>query len=321
MFDTLKRIFVGRPLATSEQEHQRLTKTVALAVFSSDAISSTAYATEEILFVTAVGAATSLALGLDHLVPIAIGGRAAARDRRHVVPPDDLRVPQGRRRVHRQPREPRRAAVARRGGVDPRRLHPHRRGVGLGRRRRHHLDPAVPRQRGRTPCRRRARAHPVDQPGQPARHQGVGPHLRDPDVRLHRRRRRADHVRADEELLRLVRRHRARCRSIPSQAEVLRETGGTLGLFLILKGFSSGAVALTGIEAISDGVPAFRRPEAEERGDDARVDGHDPRHAVPRRLGARDAPAPVPEPRRHRVRADGGAGVRRRRRRSGSCRS
>ena len=47
-----------------------------------------------------------------------------------------------------------------------------------------------------------------------------------------------------------------------SQAEVLHETGGALGLFLILKGFSSGAVALTGIEAISDGVPAFRRPEA-----------------------------------------------------------
>ncbi len=36
--------------------------------------------------------------------------------------------------------------------------------------------------------------------------------------------------------------------------------GGSLGLFLILKGFSSGAVALTGVEAISNGVPAFRRP-------------------------------------------------------------
>jgi amino acid transporter len=41
-----------------------------------------------------------------------------------------------------------------------------------------------------------------------------------------------------------------------------REVGGTLGLFLILKGFSSGAVALTGVEAISNGVPAFRRPES-----------------------------------------------------------
>jgi hypothetical protein len=66
-----KRLLVGRPLATSEQEHQRLPKTIALAVFSSDAISSTAYATEEILFVIALGA-SSLALGLDMLVPIAI---------------------------------------------------------------------------------------------------------------------------------------------------------------------------------------------------------------------------------------------------------
>ena len=38
--------------------------------------------------------------------------------------------------------------------------------------------------------------------------------------------------------------------------------GGTLGVFLLLKGFSSGAVALTGVEAISNGVPAFRRPES-----------------------------------------------------------
>ena len=29
-----------------------------------------------------------------------------------------------------------------------------------------------------------------------------------------------------------------------------------------MKGFSSGAVALTGVEAISNGVPAFRRPES-----------------------------------------------------------
>jgi amino acid transporter len=71
VFNTLKRLLVGRPLATSEQEHQRISKTVALAVFSSDAISSTAYATEEILFVIAV-VPSSLALGLSKLVPIAI---------------------------------------------------------------------------------------------------------------------------------------------------------------------------------------------------------------------------------------------------------
>src|SRR6266513_6473322 len=67
----MKRLLVGRPIPTDEQEHQLLPKTIALATFSSDAISSTAYATEEILFVTAVGG-SSLALGLDHLVPISI---------------------------------------------------------------------------------------------------------------------------------------------------------------------------------------------------------------------------------------------------------
>ena len=67
----LKRFFVGRPLATTQMEHQRLPKRIALAVFSSDALSSTAYATEEILFVVAIGA-SSLALGLNTLVPIAV---------------------------------------------------------------------------------------------------------------------------------------------------------------------------------------------------------------------------------------------------------
>jgi amino acid transporter len=71
VLDTVKRVLVGRPLATSEQEHQRIIKTIALAVFSSDAISSTAYATQEILFVIAV-VPSSLALGLSKLVPIAI---------------------------------------------------------------------------------------------------------------------------------------------------------------------------------------------------------------------------------------------------------
>jgi amino acid transporter len=72
MLETVKRLLVGRPLATTEQEHQRIPKTIALAVFSSDAISSTAYATEEILFVTAAAAGSSLALGLNTLIPIAI---------------------------------------------------------------------------------------------------------------------------------------------------------------------------------------------------------------------------------------------------------
>src|SRR5947199_659420 len=44
-----KRLLLGRPLATSRLEHERLGKPTALAVFSSDNMSSVAYATEEIL--------------------------------------------------------------------------------------------------------------------------------------------------------------------------------------------------------------------------------------------------------------------------------
>jgi len=47
----------------------------------------------------------------------------------------------------------------------------------------------------------------------------------------------------------------------PAAWEGLEEGGQVLGLFLILRAFSQGAVALTGVEAISDGVPAFKSPE------------------------------------------------------------
>jgi amino acid transporter len=36
---------------------------------------------------------------------------------------------------------------------------------------------------------------------------------------------------------------------------------GAVGILLVLRAFSSGAVALTGVEAVSDGVPAFKPPE------------------------------------------------------------
>src|SRR4029079_16873240 len=71
MSNTLKRILVGQPLATDLQHHQRLRKIVALAVFSSDALSSVAYATEAILVVLV--AARALALPLVIEISIGIG--------------------------------------------------------------------------------------------------------------------------------------------------------------------------------------------------------------------------------------------------------
>jgi len=49
VWDRLKRLLIGAPIATAQSEHERLTKFKALAVLSSDAISSVAYATDAIL--------------------------------------------------------------------------------------------------------------------------------------------------------------------------------------------------------------------------------------------------------------------------------
>src|SRR3954447_19830191 len=70
MPSVIKRVLVGKPLASSEEGHQRLPKTIALAVFASDAISSTAYAGEEVLRVLIPVA--GLQVALDRLVPISI---------------------------------------------------------------------------------------------------------------------------------------------------------------------------------------------------------------------------------------------------------
>lgn len=50
-FASLKRLLIGPRLLTADAPHQTISKKVGLAVFASDALSSTAYATEEILVV------------------------------------------------------------------------------------------------------------------------------------------------------------------------------------------------------------------------------------------------------------------------------
>src|SRR5438445_552778 len=47
----VKRLLLGAPMPLAQARHERLNKTVALAVFASDPLSSVAYATEEILLV------------------------------------------------------------------------------------------------------------------------------------------------------------------------------------------------------------------------------------------------------------------------------
>jgi amino acid transporter len=66
------RRLIGQPLTTAQVAEERLNKTTALAVFSSDALSSTAYATEEILAVLAVAALATGGRSFYYVLPISL---------------------------------------------------------------------------------------------------------------------------------------------------------------------------------------------------------------------------------------------------------
>jgi amino acid transporter len=253
----LKRVIVGRPLATSEQEHQRIPKTIALAVFSSDAISSTAYATEEILFVTAVGA-SSLALGLSVLVPIGFAVAAllaivvtSYRQTIFAYPSGGGSYVVSRENLGEYPSLLAGAsllvdyiltvAVSISAGVAAiisipslRGLANHRVEIGLAL----ILLITVANLRGVKESGRIFAAPTyiyIAIFGTMVVYGLFREFIGDP--------------------IPLVPHD-------PQDFEGLRAAGGSLGLFVIMKGFSQGAVALTGVEAISNGVPAFRRPES-----------------------------------------------------------
>lgn len=60
----LKQLLVGRPMPLAQARHERLGKAVALAVFASDPLSSVAYATEEILYVLVLAGSAALSYSL-----------------------------------------------------------------------------------------------------------------------------------------------------------------------------------------------------------------------------------------------------------------
>lgn len=70
--EQLKRLFVGTPLPTAQQRHERLGKATALATFASDALLSVAYATEEILLVLILAGTVALSYSLPIGVAIAV---------------------------------------------------------------------------------------------------------------------------------------------------------------------------------------------------------------------------------------------------------
>jgi amino acid transporter len=67
----LKRFIVGQPLATAQARHERLSKSTGLAIFASDNLSSVAYASEEILRVLVLAGAGALNIASPIAVAIA----------------------------------------------------------------------------------------------------------------------------------------------------------------------------------------------------------------------------------------------------------
>jgi amino acid transporter len=68
----LKRLLLGRPIPLAQAKHERLSRPLALAIFASDPLSSVAYATEEILLVLILAGTVALSYSLPLAVLIAV---------------------------------------------------------------------------------------------------------------------------------------------------------------------------------------------------------------------------------------------------------
>ena len=84
MMGRVRRTLIGAPIPSDQEHVERLGMPTGLAVFASDNISSSAYATEEIMRVLVLAGVGALALTL----PITVGDRARAGDRRHQLSAD-----------------------------------------------------------------------------------------------------------------------------------------------------------------------------------------------------------------------------------------
>jgi amino acid transporter len=256
MLTLTKRVLIGKPLASSESDHQRLPKSIALATFSSDAISSTAYATEEILFVTAVGA-SSLTLGLSKLVPLAI-----------VVAVLLVIVSMSyRQTIFSYPSGGGSYIVSRENlGEMPALI------AGASLLVDYILTVAVSISSGVAAVLSIPSFHQLESARVPmcvtlvavvtlANLRGVKESGRAFAVPTY------VYIVAISTMVaiglwKVFLGDYQQVPFDPRRAHHVAEVGGSLTLFLLLRGFSSGAVALTGVEAISNGVPAFRKPES-----------------------------------------------------------
>jgi amino acid transporter len=244
----LKSLAIGRPLASEEEIGERLTKKKALAIFSSDAISSSAYATEEILRVLILAGAGALLVSIEISVAIAVLLAVVALSYRQVC----RAFPNGggAYAVARAELTPLLGLVAAAALLID-----------------YVMTVAV------------STSSAVDQlisiaPGLNAfRIEFAILSITLITVANLRGLRESGNIFAVPTYLFIglalaivvigfVNIATAQAHPLPRQPEAVRLGTETLGIFLLLKAFASGSVALTGTEAIANGVPAFKPPEA-----------------------------------------------------------
>ena len=172
---------IGRPLPTADAPHQAIGKTVGLAVFSSDALSSTAYATQEILIILALAGTAAFASSSRSRSRSSCCWRSSRSPTSRRSTPTRAAAAPTSSRATTWASSP--AQIAGRGAADG--LHPDRRGLDLVRRRADRLG--VPGAASRTAWRSRSCWSCFVMVHQPARREGVGRGLRGPDLLLHRR--------------------------------------------------------------------------------------------------------------------------------------
>lgn len=241
----LKRVLIGSPIPRTLERHERLGRATGLAVFAADALSSSAYATEEILVILVLAGAAGLAAAVPIALAIAALIALVVASYRQTI----LAYPQGggayvvtRENLGRYPSLLAAAAlltdyvltvsVSVAAGVAAvtsalRPLYPYRVGLCV-------LGVAAVALANLRGVRESARlfAGPT--------YAFVGAYL----------------LLIGWGAVRWWTGEDAPPGRAPAVA------GEPLTLFLVLRAFASGCVALTGIEAVSDGVPAFRPPEA-----------------------------------------------------------
>ena len=278
----IKGVLIGRPLANEEEIGERLSKKKALAIFSSDAISSSAYATEEILLaflLAGVGGAAFL-YSLQVSIAIAILLGIVAFSYRQVC----IAYPNGGGSYSVSKANFGKHGVARRGLGAAHRLHAHRRGLDVVRRR----------------ADRVGRSRPSTVVGGSSASSAIGLIM----LGNLRGLREAGNIFAIPTYLFLVSAFLMIGVGVfrilfqgdtgpPPTAEVIEATADTArasGFLILLRAFASGAVALTGTEAIATGVPAFKPPEAKNAAPHADGDGRDPGASCS--SGSRSSPRP-----------------------------